>query len=128
MEEPCSVTMRSLPWRISYGEREAVQKAHRRKTGSMPLNNCDPVDKSIAGSVGEEDCPKCGTATEPVDVEVEGLPIEHLRLCPQCYLVTWNDETGFHSRQGVPMKEGFNPDSNPLGESPLTTRRAPPEC
>jgi hypothetical protein len=46
---------------------------------------------------------------EQVKIDVEGLPIQQLRLCPDCYLVTWSDENGFHSRQGIPMKEGSGP-------------------
>ena len=42
---------------------------------------------------------------EPIDSVVEELPIHKLRLCPQCYLVTWNDETGIQVRQGVPVKK-----------------------
>jgi len=48
-------------------------------------------------------CPKCGIEMEPIDIEVEGLPLQQLRLCPLCYLVAWNDEDGLHVRQGVPM-------------------------
>jgi hypothetical protein len=43
---------------------------------------------------------------EPIDIAVEGLPLRQLRLCPQCYLVTWLDAGGFQTRQGVPMKKG----------------------
>ncbi len=43
---------------------------------------------------------------EPIDIAVEDLPLRQLRLCPQCYLVTWLDDSGFQSRQGVPMKKG----------------------
>jgi hypothetical protein len=41
---------------------------------------------------------------EPIDVPMEGLPLQQLRLCPQCYLVTWSDENGFQCSQGVPVK------------------------
>jgi hypothetical protein len=63
----------------------------------MPPRNGDP------GS-NEENCPKCGTEMEPIEIEVEGLPLQQLQLCPKCYLVTWMDETGFQIRQGVPVK------------------------
>jgi len=43
---------------------------------------------------------------EPIDNAVEGLPLRQLRLCPDCYLVTWLDDSGFQVRQGVPMKKG----------------------
>jgi hypothetical protein len=43
---------------------------------------------------------------EPIDNAIEALPARHLRLCPECYLVTWKDATGFQVRQGVPMKKG----------------------
>ena len=64
---------------------------------------------------------------EPVDIQVEDLPIQQLLLCPECYLVTWNDESGFQSRQGVPMKKGFSPDADPRGSIDLQGRK-PPEC
>jgi hypothetical protein len=43
---------------------------------------------------------------EPIDIAVEDLPVRQLRLCPECYLVTWMDDSGFQIRQGVPMKKG----------------------
>jgi len=46
---------------------------------------------------------------EPIDIEVEGLPLQALQLCPGCYLVTWTDQDGPHYLQGVPMKAGVNP-------------------
>ena len=94
----------------------------------MPPNNYEPASKLPGAVLGEEDCPKCGNAMEPVEVEVEGLPIQQLRLCPQCYLVTWNDEAGFHSRQGVPMKKGFDPDTDPRGGPLNVPGRKLPEC
>jgi hypothetical protein len=59
------------------------------------------------------ECPKCGAAMEPIEIGVEGLPIEQLQLCPGCYLVTWSDRDGLHVRQGVPMKPGVDPRSQP---------------
>lgn len=94
----------------------------------MPLNNYEHGGKPGSAVLGDEDCPKCGTPMEPVDIEVEGLAIQQLRLCPECYLVTWNDESGFQSRQGVPMKKGFSPDTDPLrGNLDLPGRKSP-EC
>jgi hypothetical protein len=43
---------------------------------------------------------------EPIDIAVEGLALDRLRLCPRCYLVAWNDDHGMQTRQGVPMREG----------------------
>jgi hypothetical protein len=99
----------------------------------MQPNNCNPSGNPALGAVGEEDCPKCGAAMEPVEIEVEELPIQQLRLCPECYLVTWNDASGFHSRQGVPMKKGFDPASDPveddlMEDEPIRQRREPPVC
>ena len=48
-------------------------------------------------------CPKCGAQMEPIEVAVEGLPIEQLRLCPDCYLVEWSDATGGSIEQGIPV-------------------------
>lgn len=94
----------------------------------MPPNDYDPGGNLVSALLGDEDCPKCGTAMEPVDIEVEELPIQKLRLCPECYLVTWNDEAGFHSRQGVPMKKGFDPDTDPRGGPFSVPDRKLPEC
>ncbi len=58
-------------------------------------------------------CPKCGVEMEPIESDVEGLTVEHLRLCPACYLVTWSDADGIHMRQGVPVKK----DGQPPGDS-----------
>lgn len=43
---------------------------------------------------------------EPIEIGVEGPPLEQLQLCPSCYLVTWSDQHGLHVRQGVPAKKG----------------------
>ena len=77
----------------------------------MPPNNCDPTVTPIDPATADGGCPKCGVAMEPIEIAVEGLPLQHLQLCPRCYLVTWRDQDGFHARQGVPMKKGFNPGS-----------------
>jgi len=77
----------------------------------MPQSNRDR--RPLGPALTDEDCPKCGAETEPIEIVVEGLALRQLQLCPKCYLVTWSDETGFHSRQGVPMKPGFNPGPEP---------------
>ena len=51
-------------------------------------------------------CPNCGTEMEPIETGAEGLPFEQLGLCPECYLVVWDDAAGAHFRQGVPVKVG----------------------
>ena len=94
----------------------------------MPPNNYDPEGRFLSAVLGDEDCPKCGTRMESVEIEVEELPIRQLRLCPECYLVTWNDENGFQSRQGVPMKKGFSPDADPLGGNFGLPGYRLPEC
>lgn len=65
--------------------------------------------KNELAAVADLQCPKCGVEMEPIDIEVEGLPIEKLQLCPSCYLVTWSDQDGPHFRQGVPVKPGAPP-------------------
>lgn len=50
-------------------------------------------------------CPKCNTDMEAIQADVEGLKVEHLQLCPDCYTVTWSDKQGLHVRQGVPVKK-----------------------
>ena len=62
----------------------------------------------IGPALEDESCPKCGTEMEPIDIAVEDLPLRQLRLCPECYLVTWMDDGGFQTRQGVPMKKGHS--------------------
>jgi len=85
----------------------------------MPQNNCDPARTPVDLALGDRACPKCGAEMEPIDIEVEGLPLQNLQLCPGCYLVTWSDQEGLHVRQGVPMKKGVNPRSEPsLGSEP----------
>ena len=113
---------------MNYGELEAAQKDPQRRIGSMPLNNYDPEGKLVGAVLGHEDCPKCGTLMESVEIEVEELPIQKLRLCPGCYLVTWNDENGFQSRQGFPMKKGFSPDADPLSRGLDLPGLKLPEC
>jgi hypothetical protein len=70
----------------------------------VPRNNYEPAATPLDPAVEDRQCPKCGTAMEPIESEVEGLPLERLQLCPACYLVIWRDQDGFQVRQGVPMK------------------------
>ena len=98
----------SRPWRISCGSLEAVPKDHRRKIGSMPQNNCDPALTLFNPVRCDDACPKCAIAMEPIEIDVEGLALEQLRLCPGCYLVTWIDHDEYHVRQGVAMRRGFH--------------------
>jgi hypothetical protein len=79
----------------------------------MPRKNCEAEVTPIERVFGDHGCPKCGVAMEPIDIGVEGLPLEQLQLCPACYLVTWNDENGLHARQGVPVKKGVSPHREP---------------
>ena len=48
-------------------------------------------------------CPHCDSEMEPVEIAVEGLTLNRLRLCPRCYLVAWNDSGGVQIRQGIPL-------------------------
>jgi hypothetical protein len=61
----------------------------------------------------EQTCPNCGSEMEPIDIAVEGLALEQLRLCPRCYLVAWNDEKGMQTRQGVPVRENADLSGKP---------------
>jgi hypothetical protein len=54
-------------------------------------------------------CPHCGAEMEPIDNGAEGAAFHQLRLCPECYLVVWNDEDGLQLRQGVPVRTGHEP-------------------
>jgi hypothetical protein len=74
----------------------------------MPQNNCDPAPTRINPVRRNDACPKCRVAMEPIEIAVEGLALEQLRLCPGCYLVTWIDHNEYHLRQGVAMKRGFH--------------------
>ncbi len=77
----------------------------------MPPNNYDLAATHLDGAPGDRRCPKCDVEMEPIEIGVEGLPLEQLQLCPVCYMVTWIDQDGFHVRQGVPMEHGANPRS-----------------
>ena len=74
----------------------------------MRRRNGDPAPRPLYAACAESTCPKCGTETEPFEISVEVLPLEELKLCPACYLVTWRDQEGFHVRQGLPVKKGAN--------------------
>ncbi|MGH9648288.1 MAG: hypothetical protein ACRD4E_15890, partial [Bryobacteraceae bacterium] len=58
----------------------------------------------------------------------EGLAVQELQLCPNCYLVTWTDEDGPHVRQGVPVKPGDNPLSEPDASKSGWLPGDPEEC
>jgi uncharacterized protein with PIN domain len=70
----------------------------------VPRNNCEPAVTPFDPALEDQRCPKCGAAMESIESSVEELPLEHLQLCPGCYLVMWRDPDGFQIRQGVPMK------------------------
>jgi hypothetical protein len=72
----------------------------------MPPNNCEPVVTPLEPVIDDPACPKCGAVMEPIESAVEGLALEHLQLCPGCFLVVWRNADGFQIRQGVPMKDG----------------------
>ena len=108
-----SDTMKSRPSLMNSGKREAVQTDRRRKIGFMPRKNCDPAPTPVDLGPSSNECPKCGTEMEPIETGVGGPSLEHLHLCPGCYLVMWSDQNGFHVRQGVPMKAGGNSRSEP---------------
>jgi hypothetical protein len=46
---------------------------------------------------------------EPIEIGPAGPALEHLQLCPGCYMVLWSDQAGLHFRQGVPIKPGVDP-------------------
>jgi hypothetical protein len=71
----------------------------------MPRTSADSAHAPIDPLAADRECPKCGAETEPIEIAVEGLPLEQLQLCPACYLVTWRDHEGFHIRQGSPVKQ-----------------------
>jgi hypothetical protein len=62
-------------------------------------------------------CPKCAAEMEPIEIAVEGLPIEQVRLCPDCYLVEWSDAKGSHIEQGIPVPKDHLPGGVKRGES-----------
>lgn len=80
----------------------------------MQQNNYDPAPPPADPAEEACACPKCGAEMEPIEVGVEGLPVQDMQLCPGCYLVTWSDHDGPHVRQGVPMKNGVHPRGEPV--------------
>jgi hypothetical protein len=89
----------------------------------MPQNNCDRALTPVDPVLCDEACPKCGLEMEPIEIAVERLPLEQLRLCPGCYLVTWIEQNGYHVRQGIPLKRGFH-----FGGAPKWLAAEPEEC
>ena len=89
----------------------------------MPQNNCDRALTPVDPTLCDEACPKCGLEMEPIEIAVERLPLEQLRLCPGCYLVTWIEQNGYHVRQGIPLKRGFH-----FGGAPKWLAAEPEEC
>ncbi|MEO8051053.1 MAG: hypothetical protein ABI833_11620 [Acidobacteriota bacterium] len=49
-------------------------------------------------------CPRCTSEMEAIETDIVDVPLDDLRLCPNCYLVTWNDQRGHHTQQGVPVQ------------------------
>jgi len=84
---------------------------NRPGAGSLNLTSymahAAPADGSEIAIVGR------GVAMEPIEMAVEGLPLQELQLCPSCYLVMWSDEEGIHARQGVPMERDVHPRAEP---------------
>ncbi len=77
----------------------------------MPRNNYEPAATPADPASEDRCCPKCGAALEPIENSVEGLLVQHLQLCPKCYLVIWRDQDGFQIRQGVPVIGGSDPET-----------------
>jgi len=94
----------------------------------MPPNNYDPVPSPLNLTVGERRCPKCGVETESIEMGAEGLAVQELQLCPNCYLVTWTDQDGPHIRQGVPVNPGDNPGNEPDAKTSGWLPGEPEEC
>jgi hypothetical protein len=82
----------------------------------MPLNHHDSIPQPAHG-LSEAMCPKCGAEMEPIDPAAEGPPLDHLQLCPDCYLVMWDDEDGIQVRQGVPMNKDTSSTRESAGEA-----------
>ncbi len=79
----------------------------------MPYGNHNSIPTFADDLLDEQTCPKCGAPMEPIDTEPDGPPLEHMQLCPECYLVTWIDDAGLQVRQGVPMKKDTTPPTEP---------------
>jgi hypothetical protein len=113
---------------MEYGKPEAVQKDRRKKIGSMQQNNCDPESTAPDPSLDDRRCPKCGEETEPIEVGAEGLAVQELQLCPNCYLVTWTDDAGPHVRQGIPVDPAIDPLSEADESRSMWLPGEPEEC
>jgi hypothetical protein len=87
-----------------------------------------PAHVQIDPQLAEHKCPKCGAEMEPIDANVEGLPLQELELCPGCYLVTWTDQDGPHFRQGVPWKTGEARPGEPNPSDQGWSPGEPEEC
>ncbi len=67
--------------------------------------------------IEEWQCPKCGAEMEPIETTVDQFPLQAVRLCPNCYLVSWldsrlssrNAELGRQFQQGVPVPRRARP-------------------
>jgi hypothetical protein len=79
----------------------------------MPFGNHNSIPTSDPALLSARTCPKCGAEMEAIDTEPDGPALEHLHLCPGCYLVLWFDEAGLQLRQGVPMKKDTGPFPEP---------------
>lgn len=79
----------------------------------MPHGNHYSIMLSSEDLLKDSLCPKCGAEMEPIDTEPGGPSLDHLQLCPDCYLVLWIDEAGLQVRQGVPMKKDTAPVNAP---------------
>ena len=89
----------------------------------MPQNNYDPAPPPGDAQLSDSRCPKCGNEMEPIEVGVEGPPLQELQLCPGCYLVTWTDHDGPHIRQGVPVRKDID-----LRRDPESLPGEPEQC
>jgi hypothetical protein len=95
----------------------------------MPPNNYDPATIRVNPRSDEDPrCPKCGVEMEPIEMSAEGLSVQQLQLCPNCYLVTWTDQDGPHVRQGVPVRPGENPGHSATGNEAQWLPGEPEEC
>ena len=58
-------------------------------------------------SIGSMRCPRCDADMEQIEEDAENQLFDDLQLCPSCYLVTWSDQNGFHSQQGIPVPKNL---------------------
>lgn len=75
----------------------------------MPLDDLDRKHEWMDAEPADQRCPKCGVAMEPIEASEAAPRLEHLQLCPSCYLVMWRDEDGLHVGQGMPVTKRPNP-------------------